>query len=70
MAQSTRSLAAASRMPNDLETIEKELRSLIYTTLVELSYACTEEKAPIVGRLYNICGQLNDLIVHGKIPDR
>jgi hypothetical protein len=57
-------------MRDDFETIEKELRSLIYTALVELSYACTEEKAPIVGRLYNICGQLNDLIVHGKIPDR
>jgi hypothetical protein len=57
-------------MPDDFETIEKELRSHIYAALVELSYARTEEKTTIVERLYDTCSQLHDLVVHGKIPDR
>jgi hypothetical protein len=57
------------RVSANFEKVEEELRSLIYTTLIELSYARTEEKAAIVGLLNQACCKLSDLIIHGQIPE-
>ena len=56
------------QMQVDFEKAEAELRSRIYTALVEMTLACSEEKRAIVERLKHVIGQLYDLILYGTIP--
>ena len=57
------------KCPVDSGNIEEELRSRIYTALVELASERPEGKAAIVERLVTMSNQLQDLIIHGKIPE-
>lgn len=57
-------------MPDDSEKIEEELRSAIYTALVELSLSAKSDKAAIAQRLNAACSELHDLIIYGRIPKR
>jgi hypothetical protein len=50
------------------EKIEEELRSQLYSALIELSFALAEEKAAIVKRVYLASSALNDLIVNRGRP--
>ena len=52
-----------------LEKIEEELRSQLYSDLIELSFALAEEKAAIVERVCIASSALNDLIVNGRRPE-
>ena len=56
-------------MAADAESFEEELRSRMYTALVDLAWARPEDKAAIVERLVTTSNQMQDLIMHGKIPD-
>lgn len=56
-------------MSAESRRIEEELRSQLYAALFDLTYARTEEKAAIVERLSDTCLKLNDLIIHGIIPE-
>ena len=52
-----------------LEKNEEELRSQLYSDLIELSFALAEEKAAIVKRVCLASSALNDLIVNGRRPE-
>jgi len=56
-------------MPVDCTKAEGELRSRIYTALVEMTMAQREEKKAIAERLKQASLQLHDLIVYGTIPE-
>jgi hypothetical protein len=56
-------------MAADAESFEEELRSRMYTALVDLAWARAEDKLAIVERLITTSNQLKDLIMHGKIPE-
>jgi hypothetical protein len=51
------------------EKIEEELRSQLYSALIELSFALAEEKAAIVKRVWHASSALNDLIVNRGRPE-
>ena len=56
-------------MRTEVEKIEEELRSEIYTALVELGLVGKDDKAGIAKRLFAASCKLHDLIVHGQIPE-
>jgi hypothetical protein len=49
-------------MSADLQQIEQELRSEIYTALVELAFAKTEDKPRLANRLSSASNKLRDLL--------
>ena len=56
-------------MRTEIEKIEEELRSEIYTALVELGHIAKDNKAGCAKRLLGAARKLHDLIVHGKFPE-
>ena len=56
------------KMQGECERAEAELRSRMYTALVEMTLASGEEKQVMVARLKHFSGQLYDLILYGTIP--
>jgi hypothetical protein len=53
----------------DADKIEEQLRSQLYTALVELSFAPPDQKAAIVERMMTACRELTDLIINCKTPE-
>ena len=49
------------------DKLEEELRSEVYTALLELSFASDEEKVNIAERVWCACCMLKDLIVKKTI---
>jgi hypothetical protein len=56
-------------MRTEVEKIEEELRSEIYTALVELCHVGKENRAGVARRLLAGARKLHDLIVHGRLPE-
>ena len=56
------SIEPAAVIPAEREKKEEQLRSELYTGLVELSFAADDEKATVEERMRKACCKLNDLI--------